>query len=1378
MMGIETMKTHYQQFDTPPKAQLIVPIDVTVLCIGADPGAIFTQTSYDYSKLVKGNGQAYLSSAIQRSGNNTLQQGVHLHWALPDILVRGEGNTESVIFPPVPDCWLVTRMYSNPDSSDAPTFSSWVIESGYYSPQNDNPDKNRLPIFVPYTPQQSSDGKNYYRHLGKVSTLEEWLETEQNDESYISGLTALGHGVTDFAAYYPQCQSIFGFVDLADDLEKLGIEANDKYLTYHVVGWYSDSASNDPIRQLPSILSVSEYNTIASKIVNEDDKSFFCQSYIISPSNDNEMICSSSLSSADKARLYSIMLAAGYDFFTKWMQKAQWSLPSSDEPLPTDVPDRTVYSGMISDIIWNTTGNYFTDPSPDITVAVGNTHAEALSALIANTITVKGVDASEIERILNVLQIGMLGEVMKSNDSTMTDEKSEEMLHKNSFQSRRAGTVWEVKRSQEDAAQQAGEITLPPVVAEILNQINILQQQYDDLSEQILSFRQQIFADWYCYMLQLYPVSTQPPLSSDIETFVQEVDDPYLNDPSTGLITQRQNIFQEIQECLRLLQDILRKYFPSNDYEITKTAAPRYYKPQDPVILLQGESIIPTDRFGNDGRYMYDDTLLCRLNSQLISSLSIPINALGNTAVVNLDSTTLNILPTINPLLPLYIQPVIVDAALQSADVLAAELRMNGNLSDLETVIDLVQPYITQFLQPNIPPIISLDVFNGIISSIASPDAQFLQSEYSLSSDGKNYTLNADTSENDILHIQYILNSAFFNPSSATLQYVGIPISLVGVQYWSGSNPWMPFKMRWEVHHTPFFSQRGYTSQKIITDNFSVSHTGGDMKFGGVNYPSPSVSEDYSNSITLTPHATINLQQQLQTFIQQNPSVPQKEKEILENIVKSLDNKPTLAQSLSGFHDALLMLHQEQQLPVADINLSTKGPGKFSNVTVPPLVGSQNLFTPKVAYSVFNPIRAGLATVDSLTVIDVFGRSINFTPGRIICASTMQPPLVSSPPSVTSFYLAPRLTQASRLLFRWRSADDDTVEMNTHPATTPICGWVLVNHLDHGLWVYDNQGVPLGSLILSANQKSIIWQCAPGSVYFGLSINEYFEQNSAVNVHLKNLILNLYGDGGQIGAAYLSAFLQTLDASSLLIEPSNYQQYQSNAVLIGKPFALVRASLDLDLMGLPAQGQSMHDLQDKIDNSSALGNNYGFTKVTFPVELGNLTQTEDGLIGYFKDDTYSTFYAPAAKAGDNNQVIPPPPNNILLTCDTDTPPTIISMLVEPRGKIHASTGILPVKAIEIPPDQYLETLQRLQLSFLTSPILTPTDLSFLPLPGPSEPIIAMPLPSQQGGAWSWIENDGTQWTSSTIVPVITDATMNYSSQSILEGWLVSTLQDE
>ena len=83
--------------------------------------------------------------------------------------------------------------------------------------------------------------------------------------------------------------------------------------------------------------------------------------------------------------------------------------------------------------------------------------------------------------------------------------------------------------------------------------------------------------------------------------------------------------------------------------------------------------------------------------------------------------------------------------------------------------------------------------------------------------------------------------------------------------------------------------------------------------------------------------------------------------------------------------------------------------------------------------------------------------------------------------NTSNIYLAPRITQPSRLLFRWLSASNDEVEMNAHPATSPICGWVIFNNLERGLAFYNSQGVALGSLIVSGAGGGMNRQGEPGS---------------------------------------------------------------------------------------------------------------------------------------------------------------------------------------------------------------------------------------------------------------------------------------------------------
>jgi hypothetical protein len=71
--------------------------------------------------------------------------------------------------------------------------------------------------------------------------------------------------------------------------------------------------------------------------------------------------------------------------------------------------------------------------------------------------------------------------------------------------------------------------------------------------------------------------------------------------------------------------------------------------------------------------------------------------------------------------------------------------------------------------------------------------------------------------------------------------------------------------------------------------------------------------------------------------------------------------------------------------------------------------------------------------------------------------------------------------------------------------------------------------------------------------------------------------------------------------------------------------------------------------------------------------------------------------------------------------------------MDPRGAVHATCGLLPVKAIDIPPELFAPQLADLRVTFRTRPVLTDPDG------------VALPLPGEPGAAWSWIERDGERW---------------------------------
>jgi len=446
-----------------------------------------------------------------------------------------------------------------------------------------------------------------------------------------------------------------------------------------------------------------------------------------------------------------------------------------------------------------------------------------------------------------------------------------------------------------------------------------------------------------------------------------------------------------------------------------------------------------------------------------------------------------------------------------------------------------------------------------------------------------------------------------------------------------------------------------------------------------------------------------------------------------------------LSQALGGFNEALLMHKQTLQLPIAD-PLGFKDYQPFTD-TVREMV-QQSIRSAPEPLNDFNPIRSGVMKILRLRLVDTFGRVKDLDISNIITPEQMTTP--GSPYLVT---LPPRLVQPARINFRWLSATQGEQETNSHPATTPICGWILPNNLDNSLAIYDNQGKALGSI----NQLAQ-WQAAPGenTVIPFDKIDDYLQK--VINYIIKQ------------GAEFLSDFISALDSGLENIDPENSAQNQGLALLMGRPIALVRASLNLELEGLPAINQDWgvfwQDLRRNFRETD------GFEKVKFPIRLGEYKQLNDGLLGYWLEGDDGSlkdiFYASQSDLeGINHHAIKfhNANNPWHIDLNVKDPPTLLTMLIDPRGKVHATTGILPTKSIDIPPDQYQDALEKIEITFFSAPILTDSGK------------INLALPDEVGYQWSWLEKEKEQWSTADKIGQTNVNAIFSGKQEIREGWL-------
>lgn len=1186
---------------------LLVPIHLDALSLKTDQPVLdakadFTRLPYtDGTQDINGD-VAYISEEIVsepfQDRGLYLKAGIHLHWALPDALTKGVHTSNGTNFPDVPNRWLVIR--SLKDGSK----KQWVIESDYLYPNGKGEDSGS--ISFPVMPPPPSGFP--FRFLGRKMTLETWKPNDAQAE-YLNSLTAVGYGEPTFAAFYPNCFSVFGFHD--DDFTSNVPDG----LQYDVIGWYSDS--------------------------NKD-----CLKTIL---------------------INSINGATSKDELVKLIGKEfKWTVSIQDGQ---KFPTQTLYYTRLAfkqsaSSARNTSVNI---SSPDIIVA--NTGTEALSAYLANALAVDAVHLNDEDKSILKSQIEDQLEALffssrLSNRQLDVGPKFQEARHEKGFSTVSGGTIWSITPRSKSAAPadsaQANmqqQITLPDDMGHQLSNVNILQQDYGRALEEIESLRRQLFSDWYKYLLCAYPpddAGDSYPNIDEVMNFIElnglaplkkkidatgelklQTDDD--GNVKCATSTSSSSLASQLADALTKLVNAVNDFNNKESMKSANTAyylkqvpGPRYYQPNDPVVLLMGDAVTPSLRHGQDGRLRDDGLLECQL-------LSVENNQ--------------NLIPE--------------------------------NIAAITSKIDEI----------------------------------------------KNQNSN---------------NVAFSE--------------------WS-EQPWNPFLLEWEAEVFPvesgsnLESQTGAYQTDFINRNFTLKEDDVDFSVREGKGAATKAANVYTGSSILTPYAGIQLTTQIEAYLKKEllqdyyeaKRIPQDDRSddyfiknarpILDwykadnckagnnsalcNIIRAYEKLTdadfhSLSQSLGGFNESLLMHKQTMQLDIAD-PLAFDDYQPFANAVKNAV--EESIISAPQPLNDFNPIRSGAFKLLRLRLVDTFGQVLDLN-----CENATTTEQLKVDGSPYEMNLPTRLTQPARVNFRWLSAIGDDMEMNAHPATSPICGWLLPNNLDRSLMIYDSAGKALGSINRMAK-----WETTPGS-------DSTIEVNKISNPHLQKVVKYLLAEGKD----FLLDFISAADNALENIEPENFAQHQDIALLMGSPIALVRASVNLELQGLPAVHQGWNVFRQDLKRDKRETDD--FDKVEFPIRIGEYKQFNDGVVGYWKesDDDYegNIFYAPQSDEITNAHIKTHHDDPMTIYQTVTDEPQFLTMLVDPRGSVHVTSGILPVKAITIPPDQYADALKAIEITFLSAPVLT--ELNKLRLPLSNEP----------GFRWSWLQKDKYNWTEITTPGIV------------------------
>lgn len=577
--------------------------------------------------------------------------------------------------------------------------------------------------------------------------------------------------------------------------------------------------------------------------------------------------------------------------------------------------------------------------------------------------------------------------------------------------------------------------------------------------------------------------------------------------------------------------------------------------------------------------------------------------------------------------------------------------------------------------------------------------------------------------------------------------------------------PWNPLLLEWEVILSPLYHKgnlreglRVYDKDFILSTHEMLENHA-DLTIKPDQFNIVNVAYEYVGSSILTPSAGISLRQQLEDFLKKQLLIPYYNahevaeadqnfdfsSQVVQGILNDYlnqnednsDNDPTrvlidahrlvtggqlhtLSQALGGFNDALLMRHLVMQTPVED-------PTGFSDYQafaqeVATALGRDIYSSPRPEND-FNPIRSGIMRINQLRLVDTFGRSHPLYSGTLGKTHHMEVP--GKPDMV---HLRPRFVQPARLDFRWLSAHDGEQEMNNHPATSPICGWLLANNLDNSIMVFEQSGDSLCSLGPGDSQAAIL-RHPPGP-----KGGQAFDLAEITNPFLRTLVNHLLqqtmADGG-----FLQDFITVIDSSLDNIDPENHAQHANIALLMSRPVAVTRGCLKLELAGLPAINHDMNVFRNDLVRNSRQSE--AFTEVDIPIRLGEYNQLNDGLVGYWVEDQEGfrgdKFYAPQSNAVQNPHIVSRGQEKFNLNKSLSEAADFLTLLVDPRGKIHATTGVFPTSVIELPPEQYMDALNRIAITFLSTPLLSDSQQ------------VQIPLPAEAGYRWSWLANTGDGW---------------------------------
>lgn len=575
----------------------------------------------------------------------------------------------------------------------------------------------------------------------------------------------------------------------------------------------------------------------------------------------------------------------------------------------------------------------------------------------------------------------------------------------------------------------------------------------------------------------------------------------------------------------------------------------------------------------------------------------------------------------------------------------------------------------------------------------------------------------------------------------------------------SWKQPWSPMYLLWTVEYYPI------AHDKDGKDNW---------RFDGARYLLNEQLEEedelpshviLSGTSLLTPQTGFSFKRKLDDYRQKHPGLDDQALTNIEDFISDTDDWDLLSQTLDGFMGQLTSRHNAfNVVPVGnDPTLPLIGgihsPAPILGPIPEPMGGWPT--------TDFQPYRSGQFCFRELMLVDRFGQSLQLTTSQTylelkpVVSPDMRPEqTVLQEEPYRFIQVPPRLLQPARLNFDFIASTDDSQLINLNSGVNPVCAWILPNHLDRALACYDPAGLYLGELTVITNdqdQKEVVWQPGEGTEFTTVElITNSFP-------HLGQMLAAIIAKGGDA----FNNFYQVIDETLWVVDPLGSRDDQNLSVLIGRPLALTRCRLKYELHGPAVTDPSW---QYTFKQAPA-----AFTEYHFPVRLGELKLRNDGLIGYFEGSNYDQFNSVHIPEGTLVPLSPPynqkiqEGNFIDLTFQEDSE-VYLTLLMDPRASVHATTSILPSKLLDIPTKFVDSALGNMAINIKVGPVLAGLTAVIDDQNNTSETML-IPQPAENNGTWTWKELEGTSWTDYPIQSPDDSVTLSNSNPELRTGTL-------